>query len=81
MRCFSKASKSVVISRKQIVVIKRYRNIIQRCSVKTGVLKNLANFSGETLTQVVSCEICEICEEHLQMAASRVEAGGNQGWN
>ena len=50
---------------------------------KKGVLKNFAKFTGlacnfikkETLTQVLSCEFCEISEntfftEHIQMTAS-----------
>ena len=59
----------------------------QRCSLKKVVLRNLTKFTGkhlcqglffneETLTQVFSCEICEIFKntffaEHLWTTASR----------
>ena len=74
-----------------------YRSSHQRCSLRKGVLRNFAKFTGkhlcqslffnkvagaacnfikkETLTQVFSCEFCEISKntcftEHLRTTAS-----------
>ena len=38
-----------------------YRSSHRRCSVRKGVLRNFAKFTGkQTLAQVFSCEFCEI---------------------
>ena len=55
-----------------------YRSSHQRCSVRKGVLRNFAKFTGkqkQTLAQVFSCEFCEISKstfftEHLWATAS-----------
>ena len=54
------------------------RSSHRSCSVRKGVLRNFAKFTGkhlwpqdcnfikkEALTQVFSCEFCEISKEHL----------------
>ena len=66
--------------------LKKNRISHRRCSVRKGVLRNFAKFTGkhlcqslffkkETLSQVLSCEFCEISKnifstEHLWMTAS-----------
>ena len=61
-----------------LFVVADNRSSHQRCSIKKGVLRNFANFTGknlcqslffnkgfnkkETLAQVFSCEFCEISE-------------------
>ena len=54
-------------------IIALYRSTQRRCSVKRGVIKNFAKFTGkhlcqslflikkETLAQIFSCEFCKIC--------------------
>ena len=54
----------------------KFRSSHQRCSIKKGVLKNFAKFTGIHLCQsVLSCEFWEIFKntfltEHIQETAS-----------
>ena len=73
----------LTINKKQSYKQNIERSSHQRCSVKNGVLKNFANFTGKHLcwslfnkvAGLFSCEICEIfkntyLEEHLRRTAS-----------
>ena len=56
--------------------LSNFRGSHLRCSIEKAVLKNFAVFQKVTLTQVFSCEYCEIFKntyfkEHLRTAASR----------
>ena len=56
--------------------LSNFRGSHLKCSIEKAVLKNFAVYQKVTLTQVFSCEYCEIFKntyfkEHLQTAASR----------
>ena len=73
-RAFYKESEVfwIVQSRGTLIKLGALRSIHWRCSVRKGILRNFANFTGkdlcqslffieiETLAQVVSCKCCEI---------------------
>ena len=48
--------------------------IARRCFVRKGVLRNFAKFKKETLTQVFSCEFCEVSKNAFSYRTPPVAA-------